>query len=167
MQPSRAARRWLWLLAGLATVFCAGILLAPYLEARGTPIGSLLRLAYRPGCHQQAARCLDLGFGTLAVCARCSGLYAGGLLGLLWAAAPGWTPRPRPLWLLLATVVNVIDVAAGIVGLCGLPNWPRFAIALPLGLLCGLFLATGVVDTVDRGRLGPQSPAATPRDPVQ
>jgi uncharacterized membrane protein len=154
IQPSRTARKWLWLTAGLAAVFCAGILLAPYLETHGARFGSLLRLAYRPGCHQQGERCLDLGFGLLAVCARCTGLYVGGLIGLVCAAATRRAPRPRPRWLLVAIVVNLMDVAAGIVGLSGLPNWPRFAIALPLGLLCGLFLAVGIVDTVDRGRIG-------------
>ncbi len=166
-RASRTARRWLWLTAAFAAVFCAGILLAPFLQADGCQFGSLLRLAYGPACHQQADRCLDFGFGSLAVCARCTGLYAGGLIGLLWAAATGVIVRPRPRWLLVAIVANVIDVAAGIVGLSGLPNWPRFAIALPLGVLCGLYLAAGIVDTVDRGRLGPAPPAETPYDPVQ
>jgi uncharacterized membrane protein len=167
MRPSRTARGWLWLTAGLAAVFCAGILLAPCLETHGARIGSLLRLAYHPACHQQGERCLDLGFGLLAVCARCTGLYVGGLIGLVWTAAARPVPRPRPRWLLIAIVVNLIDVAAGIVGLSGLPNWPRFAIALPIGLLCGLFLAVGIVDTVDRSRLGPPKPAESPPDPVQ
>ena len=166
-RTSRAARGWLWLTAGFAAAFCAGILLAPYLQADDIWIGSVLRLAYGPDCHQQADRCLDLGFGPLAVWARCSGLYAGGLIGLLWAAATGVIVRPRPRWLLFAIAVNVIDVGAGLVGLSGLPNWPRFAIALPLGLLCGLYLAVGIVDTVDLGRLGAPPAAETPRDPVQ
>jgi len=151
------------LTAGLVATFCAGILFAPYLEVAGSPVGGFLRLAYGPACHQQAERCLDLGFGPLAVCARCAGLYAGGLFGLLWAAATGADVRPKPRWLLVAAAVNVIDVAAGLAGLPGLPNWPRFAIACPLGLLCGLYLAAGIVDTVDRGRLGP-APAAERRD---
>jgi uncharacterized membrane protein len=157
----------LWLTAGLVAAFCAGILLAPCLEADGCLLGSFLRLAYRPACHQQAERCLDLGFGPLAVCARCTGLYAGGLIGLLWAAATGVVVRPRPRWLLIAIAANAIDVGAGFAGLSGLPNWPRFAIALPLGLLCGLYLAVGIVDTVDRGRLGPAPVVDTPDDPVQ
>ena len=95
------------------------------------------------------------------------GLYAGGLIGLLWTATTGVVVRPRPRWLLAAVAVNVIDVAAGLVGFSGLPNWPRFAVALPLGLLCGLYLAVGIVDAVDRGRLGPASATKGDGDPVQ
>jgi uncharacterized membrane protein len=157
----------LWPTAGFAAAFCAGILLVPYLQAHGYWTGSVLRLAYGPACHQQAERCIDLGFGPLAVCARCSGLYAGGLIGLLWTTATGVVVRPRPRWLLAAIAVNVIDVAAGLVGFSGLPNWPRFAIALPLGLLCGLYLAVGIVDTIDLGRLGRAPPTNAADDPVQ
>lgn len=164
---SRTARGWLWLTAGLAAAFSAGIVAAPYLDAAGNRFGDLLRLAYGPACHQQAERCLDLGFGPFAVCARCTGLYAGGLIGLLWVALTGVQLRPRPRWLLVAVILNVIDVAVGLVGLSGLPNWPRLAIAFPVGLLCGLYLAAGIVDTVDRGRLGPPPTTEPPDDLLQ
>jgi len=74
------ARRWLAAVTLAATAYCAGIVLAPWLEHRGSAAGSWLRLAFAPTCHQQPDRCLDLGGGRLAVCARCSGLYAGGVL---------------------------------------------------------------------------------------
>jgi uncharacterized membrane protein len=121
----------------LAALWTAGALLAPW-----------LRLVYRPGCHQMAERCLDLGFGPMAVCARCAGLYAGGCLGLLWTTLRGRSSRPRPLWLAVAAVPTVLDFAAGQVGLPSLGNWERFALALPLGLLAGLFLGDALIEIV-------------------
>jgi hypothetical protein len=52
-------------------------------------------------------------------------------------------------------IPSAIDFTAGVVGLPSLSNWMRFGISVPVGVLCGVFLAVGVADTVDRGRLGP------------
>jgi uncharacterized membrane protein len=147
-----------------AALWCAGVVLAPWLEHHGEGAGSWLRLAYGPTCHQQPERCLDLGAGPLAVCARCAGLYAGGLLGLLAAASSGVRCRPRLATLLAAAAPTVLDFLAGLAGLPNLPSWPRFTIALAPGVLLGLLLADAVADLATHvGRPGP-SPR---RDPVQ
>ena len=67
----------------LAAVWTAGAVLAPWLASHHHTPGAILKLLYRPGCHQLADRCFDLGYGPFAVCARCVGLYLGGTLGLL------------------------------------------------------------------------------------
>jgi len=158
------SRRVLAAVACAAAVFCAGIVLAPWLEHRGSAAGSWLRLAYAPTCHQQPDRCLDLGTGRLAVCARCAGLYAGGLLGLLAGVVTSLRCRPTLRTLVAAAAPTVLDFVARLVGLPSLPNWPRFTIALAPGVVLGLLLADAVADVAAHVG-GPAENRA--RDPVQ
>ena len=158
------ARRWLAAITLAAAVYCAAFALAPWLEHRGSAAGSWLRLAFAPSCHQQPERCLDLGAGKLAVCARCAGLYAGGLLGLLATVLSGVRRRPTVPVLLAASLPTVLDVAAGLFGLPSLANWPRFLIAVAPGAVFGLLLADAVADL--SARVGPP-PESEGRDPVQ
>ena len=143
--PSRLV---LGLVTGAAGLWTAGIVLAPWLSAHDSFLGGLLRLLYRPGCHQIAERCLDFGFGPLAVCARCAGLYLGGTLGLLWTTVRNRSSRPRPLWLAVVAAPTVLDFAAGQLALPSLVNWARFWVALPLGLLAGLFIGDALLEIV-------------------
>jgi uncharacterized membrane protein len=85
----------------------------------------------------------------LTVCARCTGLYAGGLAGLALAAGLGWGARrrgPRPRWVLFLALPTLVDVLAGLLGLGGVGNAARLALALPAGLALGAFLGIGLTD---------------------
>ena len=157
-------RVWLLLVVVVAAVFCIGITLTPWLDSRGGAAGSWLRLAYRPTCHQIPQRCLDLGWGPLAVCARCSGLYVGGLVGLLSGALLGIRIRPRLIWLAIALTPSAVDFLMAFTGLPNLTNWPRFVVAVPPGLVLGLLLADAIGDVI--GRIGPNH-ATSDTDPLQ
>jgi uncharacterized membrane protein len=111
-------------------------------------LGGWLRLLYRPGCHQLVNRCLDLGFGPLAVCARCAGLYVGGTIALVWTLVRNLPSRPHPLWLAVVGAPTLIDFIAGQIGLPSLGNWTRFALACPLGILAGLYLGDALIEIV-------------------
>jgi len=158
------SRRLVAAVALVAALWCAGVVLAPWLEHRGSAAGSWLRLAFSPTCHQQPERCLDLGAGPLAVCARCAGLYAGGLLGLLAAASFGVRCRPRLVTLVAAAVPTLVDFAARLAGLPSLPSWPRFAIAVAPGAALGLLLADAIADIAAHVGRPAERP---PGDPVQ
>jgi uncharacterized membrane protein len=158
------ARCLLLAIALAATAYFAGFVVVPWLESRGLAAGSWLRLAYRPTCHQIPDRCLDLGTGPLAVCARCSGLSAGGLAGILISGLLGIRLRPRIWWLAVALAPSALDFALALAGLPSLSNWPRFLIAMPPGTLLGLLLADAVGDVV--GRVGPTG-SGPGEDPVQ
>jgi uncharacterized membrane protein len=114
----------------------------------------LLRLAYRPLCHQQASRSLMLADQPHAVCARCEGLYLGGFIGLLWAAAKRRIPEIRRSWIILAAAPTMVDIALNLVGLPAAPNLLRFVIALPTGCVAGALLAVGFADLVSHGWQG-------------
>ena len=43
---------------------------------------------------------------------------------------------------------TVLDFAAGQFGLPSLGNWTRFTVALPLGLLAGLYLGDALIEIV-------------------
>ena len=146
----RGTRIVLAIAAGLAMAWTLGAALAPWLSAHGSSLGGWLRLVYRPGCHQIPGRCLNLGFGPLAVCARCLGLYVGGTLGLVWTLLRNRPSRPHPWWLLVVAVPTILDFTAGLAGLPSLGNWPRFAVALPLGLLAGLYLGDALIEITRR-----------------
>ena len=147
-KPVRASRLLLGTAAGLAGLWTAGVVLAPWLAAHESVLGGWLRLLYRPGCHQITDRCLDLGFGPMAVCARCAGLYLGGTLALLWTTVRNHPLRPRPIWLAIVATPTVLDFVAGQLGLPSLGNLTRFAVALPLGLLAGLYLGDALIEIV-------------------
>ena len=135
--------------ATLGLVFASGIVLVPWLESRGVRAAAVLRLAYAPLCHQLPDRSFTVAGRPAAVCARCSGLYAGGLAGLLAATllfGIGGVHRPRPVWLALAAAPTVADFVLGWTGLGGLASLPRCLLALPAGALAGWFLSIGVHD---------------------
>jgi uncharacterized membrane protein len=141
----------------LAAAWTAGVVAAPWLATHDSAVGTWLRLVYRPGCHQIADRCLDLGFGPLAVCARCFGLYLGGTAGLSVTLARGRSGRPRPWWLAVASAPTALDWLLGQLGLPNADNWTRFALAVPPGLVAGLFLGDALVEIVRRNTApGPQ-----------
>ncbi len=145
-----------------ALFFTAGTFLAPALAGSGDGRGGLLRAFYAPMCHQSAERCMQVAGFPQAVCARCSGLYLGGVAGLLLGAllVAGRGMRPRGLWLALALAPTVVDALLPWVGLPQLPNLPRLLLAFPAGAMAGLFLAVGLTDLTIRDRSRASDPGA-------
>lgn len=146
----RRGRAAVLLVASLAGIFVFGAFLIPWLEARGTTTATPFRLIYAPLCHQIDSRSLQSDVHPVAVCSRCTGLYLGGLAGLLLAAGfvVGRGRDPRPLWFAIAIAPTLIDALLPRVGLAGLPNVPRLLVALPAGLMAGVFLSIGIYDLV-------------------
>ena len=135
----------------LAMLWTAGIFVVPFIERSGDETAAttagLARLAYRPVCHQIPHRSLALDGQPFTVCARCTGLYLGGAVGLaLMALGYGRLRAPGRLWLLAAVAPTVIDFGMGHLTGVSLPNLARLAVAFPAGLMLGADLAIGVTD---------------------
>jgi uncharacterized membrane protein len=132
----------------LASLFTAGIFLAPALDGAGSLWGGVLRLVYAPACHQLPERSLTVGGAPLAVCARCTGLYLGAVAGLAAGALllAGTGRCPRPFWLAAALAPTAVDALLPWLSLPQLPALPRLVLALPGGAVAALFLAVGVAD---------------------
>ena len=120
------------------------------LSGAGTALASTVNLGGSLVCHQLADRSFQLGGGQLPVCARCTGLYVGGALGvaiwLLWRGTRRGTARPidpkrAVRMLLLAATPTALTWAAAVAGLGDLSNLGRAMLALPLGAAAGAVLA--------------------------
>jgi hypothetical protein len=138
-----AAASWVALLAA-----------APRLVASASGDAAAVTAAwtYRAGaliCHQQTGRSFATGGVQWPVCARCTGLYAGGAAGALLAwialAAAGRRQRPpsfslsRWRWCTAASALPLLAawIAEHALGL-GLSNLARFGTALPLGAVVAM-----------------------------
>lgn len=87
-RPLRPRLVWFGLLASTTFVLSVAVL-TPLFPVE---VQSVLRWAFAPVCHQLPARSPHIGGLPIAICDRCTGIYAGVVLGVLIAQ---WT---RPLW---------------------------------------------------------------------
>jgi uncharacterized membrane protein len=119
--------------AALAVVAVA----VPWLIARAPEMGFALQRGFALVCHQRAERSFFLFGGSVAVCARCLGIYLGAVAGLLVCV-------PRPIawrWLIAAVSINAIDWLAELGGMHS--NWTaaRFALGIALGVAASMLVA--------------------------
>jgi uncharacterized membrane protein len=137
--------------AASSLLWLGGILLAPYLASRSSPWADLAYFFYRPVCHQIADRSL-VGFGQpLAVCARCTGIYLGFLVGLgIYPFIRGWRrpalPSGRLFW--LVSVPIGLDTAAHFLGLWDTSNTARLATGILWGIILPFYAMSGIADLV-------------------
>ena len=112
--------------AALAAAFlCVGaIVAAPLFEATrdsgDMDLGSLIYLAYSRVCHQLRNRSFQIEGHPFAVCSRCTGIYAGYVLGLVvypFVRAIVRTETPARTWLLVAIAPAAIDLTGDFAGL--------------------------------------------------
>jgi len=146
-------RRLVWAVTALAAAWTAGAFLIPALERGGEELATIagpFRLLYGPLCHQIPERCVRFAGIPLALCARCTGLYVGGTLGLLTLALFSDRVRtPSRAALVAAVAPTIVEFVAGFGGM-GLSNVPRLIVAFPAGWMLGLFLGVGLLDVGQR-----------------
>jgi uncharacterized membrane protein len=128
----------LWLLA---------IIAAPWLGGRAPRWAGYLYACFSPLCHQIPERSFALFGHPLAVCARCTGIYAGALAGLIaYPRVRGFAsvrlPRTRLLFVFASPIA--IDAAARWFGLWASGNAVRFLTGLAAGALLPYYFLTGV-----------------------
>ena len=101
-------------------------------------------------CHQRPERSFFLDGHQLPVCARCTGLYLSGAVGLVgwWSLkmARRWRPiaiDPRLVvrLLLIAAVPTAISLIGAQVGWWNGSNLTRAVLAIPLGVSAGAIVA--------------------------
>jgi len=113
-------------------------------------LGWLVRAGGSTLCHQDAGRSFAIQGVPLAVCSRCTGLYVGGVLGLLAGGLLcAWVrPAPKMLFFVMIgpTLIDAVLPMTGLFGYQGLDNLPRMLISLPAGGVCGWYLAVAIGD---------------------
>jgi uncharacterized membrane protein len=158
-----------WAAWGVALACAASvvalIVLAPLARAGGHPLLSqVCYQVFHAACHQMPERSFYLAGYPLAVCARCFGLYVGGLLGV--AAYPLARPvarrdSPERVWLILAVLPTTVDFALGFFGIWENTHWSRFLTALVAGAAAAFYIVPGLVDlslaTVRRPQAHPRA----------
>ncbi|HYH84463.1 MAG TPA: DUF2085 domain-containing protein [Pyrinomonadaceae bacterium] len=153
-----------WAAWGAAVAGAAGfvglIVLAPLLQAKGAlAAAQAIYHGFSVACHQESARAFHIEGFPLAVCARCTGLYAGALAGIAaYPFARNLASREMPwrMWLILAAVPTTVDFALGFFGVWDNTHLSRFLTASLLGVVSAFYIVPGLVDlslTSRRGRL--------------
>ena len=66
-------------------------------------------------CHQISERSFHIGNYRLPLCARCTGMYLGAVIGLAFQSITGWKRGKTPHWSIL-TILAVFVIAFGIDG---------------------------------------------------
>ena len=118
--------------------FAAAAIAVPWLLACAPEFGFALQRGFSLVCHQQAERSFLLLGGSVAVCARCLGIYLGAAVGLLVRISR----RAARRWLIAAIAINVVDWIAEFAGIHG--NWMgmRFTLGLALGMAGAMMVAS-------------------------
>ena len=102
-------------------------------------------------CHQLPERSYFIAGHKFAVCARCTGLYAGFAFTFLLypllrpLRAIDWPP---PVWLVLAAVPMAIDFGLTFFGIWENTHLTRFVTGMILGVACATFILPALVDVV-------------------
>jgi uncharacterized membrane protein len=157
-EAARRRRRALFVWGGLsafAVAVLGALVLAPVLRAGGwAGAAQGLYLAFHAVCHQIPERSFYVGEFPLAVCARCTGLYAGAAAGVLLyplARALTRTDAPARWWLLAAALPTIVDLLLGVTGLWENTHLSRFLTALLAGAAAAFYVVPGAVELGGRG----------------
>ncbi len=140
-----------WSVVASACLFVlALIFLAPMAVARNhTFLAFSIYQGFHYVCHQIPARSFYFEGHPLAVCARCTGIYAGVAAGVIVYPLVRRVCRietPRRLWLLLALVPMVIDFSLTFLSLWQNTHLSRFITGALFGATASLYIVPGLID---------------------
>lgn len=135
-------------LAVAAALWVGVLVAAPAAAARGTAAW-LPAMAYPIGariCHQRPERSFSIAGVQMPVCARCTGLYVGGAIGLLlgWSLRRQWPAATTRAILVAGLTPIAVTVALEWAGLIETSNLVRSMTGLPAGWIAGL-VVTGLL----------------------
>ena len=150
-----ATTAWLvWAgVTSFALLLIGSIFAAPLaLDTNHTSVAFTTYHAFSYVCHQLPLRSFHLAGHPLAVCARCTGLYAGFAgAALIYPLVRSIkrTDTPSRLWLLLAIAPMAIDLGLDFLGLWQNTHLSRLATGLLLGCTAAFFVIPGLVDLLN------------------
>ncbi|HKP84374.1 MAG TPA: DUF2085 domain-containing protein [Pyrinomonadaceae bacterium] len=136
--------------AATVTVLVALVVVAPLAAAGGH--GELAQVIYRAFavlCHQRPDRSYFIDGHKLAVCSRCTGLYAGFVFTLLLyplVRSLRTTTTPSPSWLLMAAVPMGIDFSLTFLGIWENTHTSRLLTGVLLGSVAVFYVVPGLMD---------------------
>ena len=141
------------------------IVVAPVAAASGhNEVANGIYGAFAVFCHQLPERSYFIDGHKLAVCSRCTGIYAGFALTLLLYPLIGSlknTVTPPRSWLLLATLPLAIDVSVNFFGFWQNTHTSRLLTGALLGGATVFYVMPGIVDLSLRGNRPSKQPRVT------
>jgi uncharacterized membrane protein len=121
----------------LVALWCAGILAAPLLAHAGMHRGAdMVYSVYSRICHQNDASSFHVEGEKFGVCIRCSAIYFGFLMGLLFMLPLGAVTQPRipkPMLMIAVILPMVVDAVLNDAGLHASTTMTRVATGLLFG----------------------------------
>ncbi len=123
----------------LLLVWCTGFLIPIIISKLNPVLVFFLSDFYSRVCHQESLKCISIGEDHLLVCARCAGLYFGGLfagISSLFITVPVFTNRI----LLLSLLPLIADVIFTTLGVYSYSQPLSLATGILAGLIIYLFL---------------------------
>ena len=140
---------WFIVAAGSLAVMSL-IIGAPLALKAGHPFwGLTIYRAFSYVCHQIPERSFFIAEHQFAVCARCTGLYAGFTVATVLyplVRSLRQTEAPARKWLFLAAAPLAIDFAVGFFGIWNNTHSSRFATGALLGAVAVFYVMPGLMD---------------------
>lgn len=159
------------LLLALALAWVGLIFAAPGLvAARHYAAGAVIYGSLSVVCHQLPERSFYWSGFPLAVCARCLGIYAGFLVGLLaYPVTRGLSERAFPWrgWLILAALPTAIDFAGGAAGVFANTATSRLLTGLAAGAGAAYFILPGMLAIAGKPKYRVAEPEKSPSPHLQ
>jgi uncharacterized membrane protein len=152
---SNRGRVALWLvILSVALLFLLAIAGAPLAAASGpTSLSLTIYQAFGHLCHQLPERSFYIAGQQFAVCARCTGLYAGfAVMTMLYPAIVSLRRRDMPArkWLFLAALPMALDVGVDLLGIWQNTHSSRFVTGALLGGTAVFYVLPGLLQITDR-----------------
>jgi uncharacterized membrane protein len=140
-----------WLVSAAIVSFLVALIVVAPLAAAGDYGQLALGLygAFSTLCHQLPERSYFIGAYKLAVCSRCTGLYAGFALTLILyplIRSLRNTAFPPRSWLFLAAIPLAIDFSLTFFGVWENTHTSRFVTGLLLGSATVFYVMPGIID---------------------
>ena len=140
---------WVIVTAGSLAVMSL-IVGAPLALEAGHPFwGLTIYRAFSYVCHQIPERSFFIAGHPFAVCARCTGLYAGFTVAAVaypLVRSLKQTEAPARKWLFLAAAPLAIDFTVGFLGIWNNTHFSRFATGALLGAVAVFYVMPGFMD---------------------
>jgi len=136
--------------AGVTLLWLGLIVYAPVAAAGGREaIAFVIYQGLKAVCHQMPERAFWVAGHPLAVCARCSGIYAGFAAAVLCyplSRRLRRTGTPRREWFILALFPTAFDFALGITGLWANTHSSRLLTGAWLGAWAAFYIVPGLIE---------------------
>ena len=141
----------MWFIIATGSIAVMSLIIgAPLAFKAGHPVlGQAIYRGFSYVCHQIPERSFFIGEHQFAVCARCTGLYAGFTLATVvypLVRSLRQIEAPARKWLFIAAAPLAIDFMLGYVGIWNNTHFSRFATGALLGAVAVLYIMPGLID---------------------